>query len=170
VPTHIGLAVLSHQLGYFDILPLCVVLMLMAPLFAAIDRFAPDITLSVSLALYVCVLAFRLTLPTWPVEGTWFFNPLAWQTVLVLGFTLARADRGPGRFARRHLIALRVIAAPIVIFGLCVVLFDWWLDPTRVPLPKLFFLVDKTFVTPPRLIQFLALVLSAQCCFPTSAR
>ena len=31
VPTHIGLALLTHQLGYFDILPLYVVLMVMAP-------------------------------------------------------------------------------------------------------------------------------------------
>ena len=31
VPTHIGLALITHQLGYFDILPLYVVLMLMAP-------------------------------------------------------------------------------------------------------------------------------------------
>ena len=38
VPTHIGLALLTHQLGYFDILPLYVVLMLMAPFFALIDR------------------------------------------------------------------------------------------------------------------------------------
>ena len=38
VPTHIGLAVLTHQLGYFDILPLYVVLMLMAPFFAARSR------------------------------------------------------------------------------------------------------------------------------------
>ena len=38
VPTHIGLALLTHQLGYFDILPLYVVLMLMAPFFTAIDR------------------------------------------------------------------------------------------------------------------------------------
>ena len=35
VPTHIGLAVLTHQLGYFDILPLYVVLMLMAPFFSS---------------------------------------------------------------------------------------------------------------------------------------
>src|SRR5437870_12936523 len=31
VPTHIGLAILTHQLGYFDTLPRYVVLMLMAP-------------------------------------------------------------------------------------------------------------------------------------------
>ena len=41
VPTHIGLALLTHQLGYFDILPLYVVLMLMAPFFAVLDRLRP---------------------------------------------------------------------------------------------------------------------------------
>jgi hypothetical protein len=40
VPTHIGLALLTHQLGYFDILPLYVVLMLMAPFLAYVDRMA----------------------------------------------------------------------------------------------------------------------------------
>ncbi len=104
------------------------------------------------------MLAFRLTLPTWPVDGTWFFNPLAWQIVFVLGFTMGRADFGVGLFVRRHIVALRVIAVPIVILGLLVALFDWWPDPTEVPSPKLFFIIDKTFVTPPRLIQFLALV------------
>ncbi len=48
VPTHIGLALLSHQLGYFDILPLYVVLMLMAPFFALIDRLAPQLLLPAS--------------------------------------------------------------------------------------------------------------------------
>ena len=32
IPTHIGLALITHQLGYFDILPLYVALMVMAPL------------------------------------------------------------------------------------------------------------------------------------------
>jgi hypothetical protein len=38
--THIGLVLLTHQLGYFDILPLYVVLMVIAPLIALIYRFA----------------------------------------------------------------------------------------------------------------------------------
>ncbi|HZT26175.1 MAG TPA: OpgC domain-containing protein [Pseudolabrys sp.] len=166
VPTHIGLAVLTHQLGYFDILPLYVVLMLMAPFFAGLDRLAPALTLPISLILYLFVLAFRLTLPTWPVAGTWFFNPLAWQAVLVLGFTLARADYGAGAFVRRHIALLRILAVPIVIIGVCVPLFDWWPDPTDVPSPKLFFIMDKTFVTPPRLIQFLSLVAVGSILFP----
>src|SRR5665213_1903045 len=158
VPTHIGLALLTHQLGYFDILPLYVVLMLMAPLFALIDRTMPHLLLPASAALYVIVLVFRLQLPTWPVEGTWFFNPLAWQVLLVLGFVMAKDNAGPGLWVRRHIVAIRTAAIPIVILGAFVVLLDWWPDPTDVPNPKLFFIVDKTFVTPIRLIQFLAVV------------
>lgn len=158
VPTHIGLAMLTHQLGFFDILPLYVALMLMAPLFALIDRLAPHLLLPASAALYVAALVFRLTLPTWPVSGTWFFNPLAWQFVFVLGFVLAREDAGLGRLVRRHIGWLRVLALPIVIYAAVAVLFDWLWDPTNVPDPKLFFLLDKPYATPPRLIQFLALI------------
>jgi len=166
VPTHIGLAVLTHQLGYFDILPLYVVLMLMAPFFTAIDRHWPRQLLPLSVTLYVCVLAFRLTLPTWPVAGTWFFNPLAWQVVFVLGFTLAREDFGAGLLARRHIVLLRVLAVPVVILGVLVARYDWWPDPTAVPNPKLFFIADKTYVTPIRLIQFLSLVALGSLLFP----
>ncbi len=166
VPAHIGLAALTHQLGYFDILPLYVVLMLMAPFFALLDRLAPQLLLPFSVAFYLIVLAFRLTLPTWPVSGTWFFNPLAWQVVFVLGFVLAKADAGPGAFVRRHIRWLRVLGVPIVILGALTHQFNWWPDPTKVPDPKLFFIADKTFVTPMRLIQFLALVAVFSITFP----
>ena len=165
VPTHIGLAVLTHQLGYFDILPLYVVLMLMAPFFALLDRLAPHFVLPVSLAIYCLTLGFQITLPTWPVPGTWFFNPLAWQLVFVLGFVLAKND-GIGAVARRHIAWLRVLALPIVVLAAIATLFDWLWDPTNVPNPKLFFLLDKAFVTPPRLIQFLALIAVFSIAFP----
>jgi len=158
VPTHIGLALLTHQLGYFDILPLYVVLMLMAPFFAVIDRLAPNLVLPAAAALYLAALVFQLTLPTWPVSGTWFFNPLAWQLTFVLGFVFAREDAGPGAWVRRQIIWVRMLALPILIYFTVAVLFDWLWDPTNVPEPQLFFLLDKTWATPPRLIQFLALV------------
>lgn len=166
VPTHIGLAALTHQLGYFDILPLYVVLMLTVPLFAVLDRTAPNLVLPVSLALYVVTLIFRLTLPTWPVPGTWFFNPLAWQLVFVLGFVMAKGDAGPGAFVRRHIVWIRLAALPFVVLGALVVWFGWWPDPTKVPEPKLFFIADKTFVTPIRLIQFLCVVAVFSLAYP----
>jgi hypothetical protein len=158
VPTHIGLAVLTHQLGYFNILPLYVVLMTMAPAFAVIDRLAPAWLLPVSLALYLFVLTFQITLPTWPVSGTWFFNPFAWQLIFVLGFLLAKPDRGLGHWARHAILPLRIIGVPIIIVGVLVPVYGWWPDPTQVPDPKLFFIASKAYVSPMRLIQFLAVV------------
>jgi hypothetical protein len=165
VPTHIGLVLITHQLGYFDILPLYVVLMLMAPAFAVIDRLWPNWVLPVSLAIYCAVLATQFNLPTWPVEGQWFFNPLAWQLIFVLGFVLAKPE-GIGGFVRRHIVVIRWAALPILILFLFVVIFDYWYDPTRVPSPKLFFILDKTFMTPIRLLQFLALIAVASTFFP----
>jgi hypothetical protein len=165
VPTHVGLALITHQLGYFDILPLYVVLMVMAPGFALIDRYAPVLLLPVSLLIYVVTLGFAISVPTWPVEGEWFFNPLAWQLVFVLGFALARDD-GVGGLVRRHILIIRAIALPIVIFGLFVALYDWWPDPTKVPQPRLFFIISKTFETPPRIIQFLALIAVVSLIYP----
>jgi hypothetical protein len=165
VPTHVGLALLTHQLGYFDILPLYVVLMFMAPLFVLIDRFAPHLVLPVSLTIYIVTLGFNVAAPTWPVEGQWFFNPLAWQLIFVLGFVLSRED-GVGGFARRHIVPIRVIALPIVIGGIFVAYNTWWFDPTRLPNPKLFFLISKTYNTPPRVIQFLALIALFSILYP----
>ncbi len=165
VPTHIGLATLTHQLGYFDILPLYVALMVFAPLIAAIDRYTPHLLLPLSFLLYVLVLTFRLIPPTWPVAGHWFFNPLAWQFIFVLGFVLAK-DSGIGGVVRRHIFWIRIVAAVLVVGGILIVLKGWWPDPTKVPHPRLFFISDKTFLTPIRVIQFLSLVAVFSVVFP----
>jgi hypothetical protein len=163
--THIGLAALTHHLGYFDILPLYVVLMAMAPIFAIIDRYAPSWLLPLSLALYFTTLIVPIPIPSWPVDGQWFFNPLAWQLIFVLGFVLARED-GVGGFARRHIVPIRWIALPIVAVSAYVVWNQLWPDPTRMPRPVLLFIQDKTYVTPMRVIQFLALVALVSVTYP----
>lgn len=157
VPTHIGLSLLTHQLGYFNILPLYVVLMAMAPMLAVIDRYAPNALLPVSLLIYVITLSVPVPIPTWPVDGQWFFNPLAWQLVFVLGFVIARKD-GVGDLVRRHIVVIRWLSLPIVIAGALIVWNSWWADPTTMPHPRLLFISNKIYVTPMRLIQFLALV------------
>jgi hypothetical protein len=154
--THIGLVLLTHQLGYFDILPLYVVLMLAAPALALNDRFARPLLVPLSLALYLAALTVPFTAPTWPVPGQWFFNPFTWQAVFVLGFAVSR-DEGLGAVVRRHMNTIRLLALPIVVLSAIVVWFDLMPDPTKLPEPKLLFLNGKSFLTPMRLIQFLAL-------------
>jgi hypothetical protein len=156
VRAHIGLVLLTHQLGYFDILPLYFVLMLVAPLVALAHRHASPILPLTSLAIYVCALAFGVNFPTWPVEGVWFFNPLAWQLIYVLGFLLA-GDDGLGALARRFHKMLRWLALPIVLLGMIAARTSFSPDPIAVPDPKLFFLFDKSFLSPARLIHSLAL-------------
>jgi hypothetical protein len=163
--THIGLAALTHHLGYFDILPLYVVLMAMAPIFAIIDRYAPNWLLPISLALYLVTLSVPLPVPTWPVDGHWTFNPLAWQLVFVLGFVLARED-GIGGIVRRHIVPIRWISLPIVVASAYTVWMGLWPDPTLMPQPVLLFIADKSYVTPMRIIQFLALVAVFSGVFP----
>jgi hypothetical protein len=169
VNTHIGLSLLSHQLGYFDILPLYVVLMMVAPIIALLDRWAPAFLLPISLTVYLSALIVPITVPTWPAEGQWFFNPLCWQLVFVLGFLMAKTT-GAGGWVRAHIGALRVVALPIVIAGALMTLFDYAPDATKMPEPRLLFIVGKTFVTPIRLIQFLALVAVFSLAYPYIAR
>ena len=165
VNAHIGLMLLTHQLGYFDILPLYVVLMAMAPGVVIIHRTAPNLLFPISLVIYLVALVFQVALPTWPSEGQWFFNPLAWQIVFVLGFLMAR-ERGIGGFVRENIGRIRILAVPIVVACSIAVIAKWWPDPTRMPEPKLLFLLSKTYATPPRLIQFLALIVLFSAVYP----
>jgi hypothetical protein len=165
VPAHLGLAILTHHLGYFDILPLYVVLMAMAPAIALVHRYAPAVLLPLSLAVYLAALVFGITLPSWPVPGEWFFNPIAWQVVFVLGFVMAGSD-GAGGFARRHIRWIRIAAVPVVIAGALIIWNGWWPDPTKVPQPVLLFVQSKSYATPMRLIQFLALLALFSATYP----
>lgn len=167
--TQMGIVLLTHQLGYFDILPLYVVLMLVAPAFVIIDRFARPLLVPLSLALYFAALIVPFTAPTWPVEGQWFFNPFTWQAIFVLGFALSR-DQGLGCFVRCNITRIRYVAAPIVLVSAILVFFNWFPDPTKLPEPKLLFLNGKSFLTPIRLIQFLALAAVFSAAYPAILR
>jgi hypothetical protein len=167
--SYLGFSLLTYQLDYFNILPLYVVLMTAAPLLAVIDRQSPNLLLALSVAIYFITLSTPVPIPTWPVDGQWFFNPLAWQLVFVLGFVLARGD-GVGGFVRRHIGMIRWLSLPIVLVSALIVWFGWWADPSTMPQPRLFFISDKTYATPIRLVQFLALVAIATAVYPAIKR
>ncbi len=84
-----GLAVLTHQLGYFNILPLYIVLMLWAPLALALAMRDVRLALATSVAVYAASRVFGLRPPNWPEPGAWFFNPFAWQLIFTIGLVSA---------------------------------------------------------------------------------
>jgi len=85
-PAHgvLGVAMLTLQLGYFNILPLYVVLVLFSPTILALARANIALALAVSVAIYAAA-RLGLALPNWPEPGTWFFNPFAWQLIFTIG-------------------------------------------------------------------------------------
>ena len=117
VPAHLGTVLLTYQLGFFDILPLYVVLMFSAPVIAIINHYTSWLLLPLSLTLYTLTLVSGFNLPTWPIEGRWFFNPMAWQFMFVLGFVLA--EPGPiGKLIKAHPWVSRTILTPLRIIHL----------------------------------------------------
>jgi hypothetical protein len=166
--TTIGWVMLTHHLGFFDILPLYVVILLMAPVFVILGRWHPWVALVASLTLYCATLVFNLKLPTWPGESGWYFNPLAWQLLLVLGFLGAEASNNGERgvaFAKTMNCCVPGALVLVAMFaGLTLAGFDP--DPLSVPEPRFFFLIDKTNLSPSRVISLLALVIALHKLFP----
>jgi hypothetical protein len=61
-----GVLLLGHQLGYFNILPLYVALMLWAPVAMILMRIHVALAAAVSVGIYVLARADMLALPSWP--------------------------------------------------------------------------------------------------------
>lgn len=81
----LGILTLSHQIGYFNILPLYVVFVALAPVLLALGAGNGWKMLGVSAALYAAARALGVNAPSWPLDGGWYFNPLAWQLMFTLG-------------------------------------------------------------------------------------
>jgi hypothetical protein len=164
IQTTIGLVLLTHQLGFFNILPLYVVLLILAPIFVLLARVNRWAAFGASFALYVACLSLEINLPSWPVEGRWFFNPLAWQFLLVLGFLSALWAHESATFRTLARCAMPLGLVGVAV-GVMVSVSGIRPDPFQVPEPRLFFLLDKSYVSPGRLADFIAVVLAFQSAY-----
>ena len=165
----VGLVLLTYQIGYFNILPLYVVLMLIATAFVAISRVSLILALFASLALYAVTLTYELQLPSWPAHGAWFFNPLAWQLLIVVGYVSMKVLReSPESDAMMR--KAWPFAAALTAFVTVLVLIDYRPDPMVVPAPRYFFLFDKAYLSPARIINMLAIAIAFYPAFPVILR
>jgi len=112
-----AMLILLHQLGNVDILPLYIVLLLMTPTLLLLARRSDWLMLTASAALYAAARVFALNLPHWPLDGSWYFNPFAWQFIFVLGIFVGRRIKngGIGYDRRAFVVTLAVVAASAVV-------------------------------------------------------
>jgi hypothetical protein len=143
-----------------DVLPTFVLFhFLFAPLLWLLLK-APDLALGASLLLYVLVQHFGWNLPQWPINQ-WYFNPFAWQVLVVLGAWWELR----GRFLLNSWMGLRSvtgIAALYLLFAFLVTL-GWSYKPLEAAVPQvlvdLIYPIDKSDLDPLRLLHFLAIAI-----------
>ncbi len=151
----VGLVTGGHQLGYFNILPLYVCLLLMLPALMVLARFGLLWLLGVSSSLWLTAAVFGVNLPDYPRDGGWFFNPLSWQFLFAIGLALGIARR-QGLTVRPNR-ALMVLATAWLVFAAVFTLSQSWASWPHLPLSPRLYQFDKTFLPLPRLTHVLAL-------------
>jgi hypothetical protein len=160
-----GVLSLGHQLGYTNVLPMYVVLLLATPFLLKLALRWPLRLMAASVALWAAAGLWKLNLPNMPLDGGWYFNPLSWQVLFVAGLLTGLALRDGRRF-------LPVSAWAVALaWGFLVLSVVWikvpaigetgghllWMLHEYGGLPGFFVGFDKTYVSPPRLLHFLAL-------------
>jgi len=151
-------AILQYRPVNTDVLPVFVIYhVLFAPLLWLLLR-APNVTLGLSLLLYALVQIFGWSVPAWP-NSVWYFNPLAWQFLVVLGaWCVIEGNKIQRWVAWRPVLVLAVL---YLAFGLVLAL-SWGIRP---PVPRSlasgFSPFDKSNLGPLRLLHFLALAIVA---------
>ncbi|MBK1796052.1 OpgC domain-containing protein [Devosia sp. WQ 349] len=161
--TMIGIPLLTHQLGYLNILPLYAVLLVSTPAIILLGRKFPYWVLAGSILLWVIAGQFRLNLPNFPNSGGWFFNPFSWQLLFVIGVLSGMAMKQGKQFIPAHPVAF-VLALAYLIATIVVMKYPPAGEAFRAGLSAIskmgapFYITwfDKTFLSLPRLLHALA--------------
>jgi hypothetical protein len=164
LPTIIGIPLLTHQFGYLNILPLYATLLVATPLLILVGQRHPWWLLAGSVALWAIAGQFRLNFPNYPTQGGWFFNPLSWQLLFVVGLLCGMAMKRGESFFRFNMAAF-LAALAFVVFILV-----WVKVPalgaagrgvlsglSKLGLPFYITAFDKSYLSLPRLSHALAL-------------
>ena len=141
-----------------DVLPLYIVLMLFLPLILWLMKWRTDVTLALSAALYALTWHFDWYLSAYP-NGTWFFNPFAWQLLFVFGAWCALG--GAERMSRILSSRITIWICFVYLAASFFVTLTWHIPQLSFLLPKRLeqwmYPISKTDLDVLRFAHFLAL-------------
>jgi hypothetical protein len=159
-PTFWRATILQYRPVNTDVLPSFVLFHLFfAPLLWLLLK-KPNVALGASFVLYILVQLFGWNLAQWP-SNQWFFNPLAWQFLVVLGawWMMRGREIWRSRLTSRPMIAVGVV---YLLFAFIVAL-SWSVKPLEAMVPQvlagLIYPIDKSDLDPLRLLHFLAIAI-----------
>ena len=150
-----GVVTLGHQLGFFNILPMYIVFLIALPATMFLAKRSLALMLLASFLIYVAAGTFRLNFPAFPNPGGWFFNPLSWQFLFLIGFATGITLRSGGTVPYNRGVWCAALA--YLVASAAWVVVPLWGTLPDLPLPFLVYGSDKTFLTMGRLLHILAL-------------
>jgi len=147
-----------------NVLPLYVVVLAVSPVALRLLQKAPALALALSAAVYAAANLFGLNFPSFP-DGYWYFNPLAWQFLFVLGVWcgLGAAD-WVWPLVRSRLVLILAAVYAVAVF----VMFLAWnsLNLDGLVPEWILYAFGKTNLGVLRLLHFLALAIVADWLIP----
>jgi hypothetical protein len=150
---------LQFQPTFLDILPVYIVLLASFPLILGLLRRGTLAAILPALALYAAAQIFGLSLHGYPENQVWYFNPLTWQLLFVIG-----ASCGFAYAAERPILPHGWwVLGPAIVFVLAslIINLSWTVHGVHDPFPaillKQLWPINKTNLVPIRLLHFLAL-------------
>jgi len=166
----LGFTTLGHQLGYFNILPLYIILLGITPFLLPLALKNPARLIVASVIIWFLAGYFGLNLPNFPAAGFWFLNPFSWQLIFVIGLTTGVCRKQGTALLGYHPV-LMLLATIYALGALTVVQAHLW---DYVMLPQLAQVIggfDKGILPLPRLLHILSLfyiLVNLRVCFRIS--
>lgn len=146
---------LTFQPAYLNILPMYVALLAMFALVMPLLR-VPLLLFTLSFSIYLVVRITGYNFPSW-TGGGWYFNPVAWQLLFVIGSILAYA---PPKLPVRPVL-IDVVSVLVVVMGVSLLWLVWPYPEITSQLSagaaRILLSVDKEGLHPMRLLSILAL-------------
>lgn len=141
-----------------DVLPLYIILLMwFAPVLWLLLR-SPSLALIASAGLYTLAWMFDWNFPAYP-QGTWAFNPLAWQMLFVFGAWCALGGaKRLGHWINSPVVMGLAVAYLLFAFGIAMTWYIPWLG-AFVPkfVGEAIYPIDKTNLDVLRILHFLSL-------------
>lgn len=164
---------LQFQPTFLDILPLYIVLLAIFPVILLGLRFRAGLVLAVSVLIYAAVQIFGFSVPAYPAGHVWYFNPLAWQLLFVVGAALGHYS-AQRKIPSDQLLHVAVPIAAAVFAAAFLIKVSWTIHGVWEKFPGLFLRelwpVNKNNLALLRVVPFFSLVLLVATLIPSNAR
>jgi hypothetical protein len=161
----IKVLLLQYQPQFLDILPIYMILLGVFPVVLLLLQRCLPLPLILSGALYLLTLRFGWQPHSYPDNEAWFFNPLAWQFLFVIGATAGYSQHSRWVFPGQGSWLPKLAIAITVAIG--IVSISWTIHGAYDAFPGLLLrelsplVEDKSNLAPLRLVSFLALAVTA---------